>query len=146
VPRLAIREKSTGAVGIEATSAHAANDPSRESTPLVPAREQKSAAVEKPNGSELEELGFELEELGFEASTRLDSGTDRRYAHALALLAEYPHWRIAVVTEAADPVIVGIAVRRVGYKELGIASAAYDPVALLKIIDKHGSRDSATLH
>jgi hypothetical protein len=145
VPHLVIREKSAELVDIKATSTHAANNPFGDGTPLVPETEQKSAAVEEPNGSELGEQG-EWVPLDPSASTLLDSGIERRYACARALLAEYPNWRIAVVTEAVDPVIVGIAIRGIVYGELEIASTTYDPFALLKLIDKYGSRDSATLH
>jgi hypothetical protein len=67
-----------------------------------------------------------------------DPDVARRRAQALAMLAAHAELRIAIVAEAGDPVIVGIAVRGVAYGELVVTAATYDPFALLALLEQHG--------
>ncbi|HXX84637.1 MAG TPA: hypothetical protein VEN29_11710 [Casimicrobiaceae bacterium] len=67
-----------------------------------------------------------------------DPETEHRRAKALALLQANPTWQRAVVAEAGDPVIIGIAIRGVAYGELEIPGAKYDPIALLALVDEYG--------
>jgi hypothetical protein len=66
-----------------------------------------------------------------------DSATERRRNRALTLLADNPQGRFAVVTQLGDPVIVGIAIRGIGYGELEIAAGNYDGLALLALLERH---------
>ncbi len=67
-----------------------------------------------------------------------DSRAARRRARALALLEANPNWRRAVICEAGNPAIIGIAVRTFGYGELEIPTEKYDPVAIMALLDRHG--------
>ncbi|HXX82986.1 MAG TPA: hypothetical protein VEN29_03300, partial [Casimicrobiaceae bacterium] len=67
-----------------------------------------------------------------------DPETERRCAKALALLQANPTWQRAVVAEAGDAAIIGIAIRGVAYGEVEIPAANYDPVALLALLDQYG--------
>jgi uncharacterized membrane protein len=63
--------------------------------------------------------------------------SERRRAKALALLEENPNLRRAVICEAGDPAIIGIAVCTVGYCELEVPAEKYDPVALMALLDQY---------
>ncbi len=67
-----------------------------------------------------------------------DPAVKRRRARAFALLAEHPNWRRVVVAEAGEPVIIGIAIRDVGYGEIVIPAKRYDVPALIALLDEYG--------
>ena len=69
---------------------------------------------------------------------------EARRERVLAILAEHPGIRYAVVVDNpdADPVTVALAIRGVGTCELAIPAANYDAFALLAMIERHGG----TLH
>ena len=78
---------------------------------------------------------------------RHEPGAECRRAKALAMLEANPASRIAVVAEAGSPAIVGIAIRGVGYGEIEIPAARYDPGALLAFLDDYvGCSSSITIH
>jgi hypothetical protein len=68
----------------------------------------------------------------------LDARADCLQAKALAMLANNSELRIAVVAEAADAVLIGIAIRGVAYGELEVPAGRYDPFGLLTIIEQYG--------
>jgi hypothetical protein len=72
--------------------------------------------------------------------------TERRRVKALALLEQYPDWRIAVVVEAGSPAIVGVAIRSIAYGEVEIPAEQYDAFELLALMDRHGAEQSKTIH
>jgi hypothetical protein len=71
----------------------------------------------------------------------LDSATEARRQRVLAMLAERPGIRYAVLTDTeADPeaVILVLAIRGVATSELRIPREKYDPFLLLELIERHG--------
>ena len=75
-----------------------------------------------------------------------DPATMRRRAKALAILAANPGLRIAVVAEAGDPAIIGVAIRCKAYGEFEIAAASYDGLALLAMLERYGAESPQTVH
>ena len=75
-----------------------------------------------------------------------DPGTERRSIKALGLLADYPNVRRFVIAEAGDPVIIGVAVRDIGYGELEIPAARYDAWTLLELLDEYSGDLGLTVH
>lgn len=73
-----------------------------------------------------------------------DPAMEGRRRRVLAMLAERPGIRYAVVVDNpdTDPVIVALAIRDAGTCELAIPAANYDAFALLALIERHG----ATVH
>jgi hypothetical protein len=73
-----------------------------------------------------------------------DQAAEARRQRVLAMLAERPGIRYAVMINArdADPVIVALAIRDVGTCELAIPAANYDAFALLALMERH----RATVH
>jgi hypothetical protein len=67
-----------------------------------------------------------------------DANTKRRRAKAVALLRANPEWQRAVLAEAGDPTVIGIAIRGVAYGEIEIPAAKYDPALLLALFDQYG--------
>jgi hypothetical protein len=55
------------------------------------------------------------------------------------MLADNPGSRIAVVAEAGDPAIIGIAIRGVAYGELEVSATRYDGLALLAMLERYGA-------
>jgi hypothetical protein len=82
---------------------------------------------------------------GYAPPTAFDAGAEWRRARVLALLAQNPTWRIAVVTEIRDSVIVGVALRDIGYGEVAIEPSKYNPFALIELLDRHGD-EPPTVH
>jgi len=69
-----------------------------------------------------------------------DPQTECSHAKALALLAEQPTWRLAVVAETGtDPIILGVAIRGIGYGEIEIPADRYDGMVLVELMDKCGA-------
>jgi hypothetical protein len=66
-----------------------------------------------------------------------DPDTERRRVKALAILNAEPSRKIAVIAEAGDPAILGVAVRGLAYGELEIPVERYDAFALLALMDRH---------
>ena len=75
-----------------------------------------------------------------------DPDTERRRAKALALLAEHPNWRRVVIAESGNPIVIGVAIRDLGYGELEIPAARYDARTLLELMDQYSGAPSQTLH
>jgi hypothetical protein len=70
-----------------------------------------------------------------------DPAAEARRQRVLAMLAERPGARYAVLTDTeADPeaVILALAIRDVATCELRIPRAKYDPFLLLDLIERHG--------
>jgi hypothetical protein len=70
-----------------------------------------------------------------------DANAEARKQRVLAMLAERPGVRYAVLTDTeADPedVILVLAIRGVTTWELRIPRAKYDPFLLLELIERHG--------
>jgi hypothetical protein len=80
------------------------------------------------------------------ATFALDPEVERRCAKALALLADNPNWRRAIVVEAGDPVIVSVAIRGIGYGEIEIAPDRYDPLAIIELLDRYAVEAGGTIH
>jgi hypothetical protein len=77
--------------------------------------------------------------------TRPDPTAEARRQRVLAMLAEHPEARYAVLTDThADPdaVLLTLAIRRRATCELRIPRDRYDPFLLLDLIERH----SATVH
>jgi hypothetical protein len=53
------------------------------------------------------------------------------------MLDARPMERYAVIAEAGDPAIVGVAVRGVAYGEIEIPPGRYDAMALLALLDRY---------
>jgi hypothetical protein len=68
-----------------------------------------------------------------------DLALEARRARVLAMLAERPGIRYAVVVDNpdTDPVILTLAIRGRATCELRIARAQYDPWLLLELLEKH---------
>ena len=72
-----------------------------------------------------------------------DPAAEARRQRVLAMLAESPARRIAVVCDGeGDPVPVAIAIRDKGTCEVQIPAVRFDPFALLELVTRYGS----TLH
>ena len=73
-----------------------------------------------------------------------DTAAEARRQRVLAMLAEHPYIRRAVVVDNADddPVLVSVGIRDVATFELAISAAKFDAFLLLDLIDRHG----ATVH
>ena len=67
-----------------------------------------------------------------------DAAVVRRRSKALGQLATYPGRQIAVIADAGNPAVVGIAVRDVAYGEIEIAEKTYDAYALLALMQQYG--------
>ena len=71
-----------------------------------------------------------------------DPGADGRRQRVLAMLADNPALRLAVVCDGyRDPVPVALAIRDKGTCEVLIPAARFDPFALLDLVERH-----ATIH
>lgn len=79
-----------------------------------------------------------LAELAAANDPTADVDVLRRRSKALAILAEHPARRIAVVAEAGDPVQVCVALRDGPVGEIEIAADKYDAFALLALMQTHG--------
>lgn len=68
-----------------------------------------------------------------------DLAAEARRQRVLAMLAERPGIRYAVVVDNpdTDPVILALAIQGVGTCELRIPRAKYDPFLLLDLIERH---------
>ncbi len=80
-----------------------------------------------------------------ETDTLPDPAAEARRQHALAMLAQHPGTRYAVLTDTeADPeaVLLTLAIRGRATCELAIPREKYDPFLLLDLIERHG----ATVH
>ena len=67
-----------------------------------------------------------------------DSATEARRQRVLAMLADNPALRLAVVCDGAgDPVPVAVAIRDKGSVEILIPAARFDPFALLELVERH---------
>jgi hypothetical protein len=64
---------------------------------------------------------------------------ESRRARALAMLADDPERRIAIVAEPGDPAYVTVAVCAVAIGEIEIAADRYDAFALMALMDQHGN-------
>ena len=72
-----------------------------------------------------------------------DPATEARRQRVLAMLADNPALRLAVVCDGAgDPVPVAVAIRDKGSVEVLIPAARFDPFALLALIDKHTASET----
>ena len=73
-----------------------------------------------------------------EANSEVDADTEARRQRVLAILAQHPDLRYAVVTDSdAEPgaVVVHIGIRGVASGEIVIAKANYDGIVLLKALE-----------
>jgi hypothetical protein len=68
----------------------------------------------------------------------VDPDVERRRNRALAILADEPERRIAVVAEPGDPAYVTVAIRGVAVGELTIPAERYDGFALLALMQQYG--------
>lgn len=75
------------------------------------------------------------EDSASDAREAIDPDVERRRDRALAMLAEQPDRRIAVVAEPGDPAHVAIAIRGAAVGELQIPSRRFDAFALLALLD-----------
>ena len=67
-----------------------------------------------------------------------DPATEARRQRVLAMLADNPALRLAVVCDGAgDPVPVAVAIRDKGSVEILIPAARFDPFALLELVERH---------
>ena len=67
-----------------------------------------------------------------------DPATETRRQRVLAMLADNPALRLAVVCDGAgDPVPVAVAIRDKGTIEILIPAARFDPFALLELVERH---------
>jgi hypothetical protein len=67
-----------------------------------------------------------------------DPATEARRQRVLAMLADNPALRLAVVCDGAgDPVPVAVAIRGKGTVEILIPAARFDPFALLALVERH---------
>ena len=67
-----------------------------------------------------------------------DPATEARRQRVLAMLADNPALRLAVVCDGAgDPVPVAVAIRDKGSIEILIPAARFDPFALLELVERH---------
>ncbi len=67
-----------------------------------------------------------------------DLATQARWQRVLAMLADNPALRLAVVCDGAgDPVPVAVAIRDKGTAEILIPAARFDPFALLELVERH---------
>ena len=67
-----------------------------------------------------------------------DPATEARRQRVLAMLADNPALRLAVVCDGAgDPVPVAVAIRDKGSVEILIPAARFDPFALLELVEQH---------
>ena len=67
-----------------------------------------------------------------------DSATEARRQRVLAMLADNPALRLAVVCDGAgDPVPVAVAIRDKESVEILIPAARFDPFALLELVERH---------
>ena len=67
-----------------------------------------------------------------------DPATEARRQRVLAMLADNPALRLAVVCDGAgDPVPVAVAIRGKGSVEILIPAARFDPFALLELVERH---------
>ena len=75
----------------------------------------------------------------------IDPAAEARRQRVLAMLAENPNVRRAVVVDNADadPVLVAVGIRDVATFELVIPAARFDAFKLLELIERHGG---ATVH
>lgn len=72
----------------------------------------------------------------------LDPAAEGRRQRVLAMLADNPALRLAVVCDGqGDPVPVAVAIRDKGTCEVLIPAARFDPFALLELVERH-----ATIH
>jgi hypothetical protein len=60
------------------------------------------------------------------------------------MLAENSGWRRFVLVEAGEPVIMGVAIRGIGYGELELPAQRHDAQTLLELLDVRGSAEAAT--
>jgi len=68
----------------------------------------------------------------------LGTATEARRQRVLAMLADNPALRLAVVCDGAgDPVPVAVAIRDKGAAEILIPAARFDPFALLELVERH---------
>jgi hypothetical protein len=63
----------------------------------------------------------------------------RRRNRALAILADHPDQRLAVVAEPGDPAHITIAVRGAAVGDLEVAAERYDGIALLALMQQYGN-------
>lgn len=69
-----------------------------------------------------------------------DPGADGRRQRVLAMLADNPALRLAVVCDGqGDPVPVALAIRDKGTCEVLIPAARFDPFDLLDLVERHAS-------
>lgn len=68
----------------------------------------------------------------------VDPDVERRRSRALAILAEHPERRLAIVAEAGDPAHVAVAVRGLAVGDLEIPKEKYDAFALLGLMQQYG--------
>ena len=67
-----------------------------------------------------------------------DPAMEARLQRVLAMLADNPALRLAVVCDGAgDPVPVAVAIRDKGSIEILIPAARFDPFALLELVERH---------
>ena len=67
-----------------------------------------------------------------------DPATEARRQRVLAMLADNPALRLAVVCDGAgEPVPVAVAIRDKGSVEILIPAARFDPFALLELVERH---------
>ena len=82
--------------------------------------------------------------------TRPNPDTERRRALVVAILAEHPDRRIAIVAEPepGNPAHVMVAIRNGWSGEITIAADRYDPFALLELLARYALMDqqNATQH
>ena len=72
-----------------------------------------------------------------------DPAMEARRQRVLAMLAENPALRLAVVCDGeGDPVPIAIAIRNKGTCEVHIPAARFDSLALLERVERH----SGTIH
>jgi len=68
-----------------------------------------------------------------------DPAAEARRQRVLAVLAENPALRLAVVCDGeGDPVPVAIGIRDKGTCEVHIPATRFDPIALLELVERHG--------
>jgi len=68
-----------------------------------------------------------------------DPAAEARRQRVLAMLADNPALRLAVVCDAeGDPVPVTVAIRDKGTCEVHIPAVRFDPFALLELVERHG--------
>ena len=69
----------------------------------------------------------------------IDPGVSRRRSRALALLAERPEQRIAVIAEPGDPAHVTVAIRDGSVGDIEITAERYDGFRLLELMGQYGT-------